>query len=365
MAKASIKISILLYALYGGGAERTMLKLAKGIADRGYDVDLILAQSEGDLLSELPKSVRLVDLKSRRVLTSLPALVRYLRKEQPDALLSVLHFNIVAIWARFLSGVSTNVVVSERNTLSAEVRNHASDVRIRLLPAFVKLFYPWADGILAVSQGVADDLSSFAHIATDRIKVIYNPIITPDLINKVNDPLDHPWFKLGEPPVILGVGRLTEQKDFQTLIQAFSKVKEARLLILGEGEQRSMLESLVSKLGLNKCVSMPGFVPNPYPYMVRASVFVLSSKWEGLPGSLIEALFCGAPLIATDCPSGPREILANGKFGELIPVGDPDALAGAILSVLSGEKVSPPPESWYPFELNRIVDQYLDTLLQR
>jgi glycosyltransferase involved in cell wall biosynthesis len=228
MAKASIKISILLYALYGGGAERTMLKLAKGIADRGYDVDLILAQSEGDLLSELPKSVRLVDLKSRRVLTSLPALVRYLRKEQPDALLSVLHFNIVAIWARFLSGVSTTVVVSERNTLSAEVRNHASDVRICLLPALIYLFYPWADGILAVSQGVADDLSSFAHIATDRIKVIYNPIVTPDLINKVNVPLDHPWFKLGEPPVILGVGRLTEQKRFSDINSSLFESKRSQ-----------------------------------------------------------------------------------------------------------------------------------------
>jgi glycosyltransferase involved in cell wall biosynthesis len=349
-----------------GGAERSMLKLAAGIAARGYAVDLVLARAEGPFLAEVPESVRLVNLNARRVLTSLPALVHYLQRKRPAALLSVLHANMVALWARRLAHVPTRVVVSERNTLSCSVQHYASDLRMRLAPQLIRHFYRWADGIVAVSKGVADDLSRTSGIPAERIQVIYNPIVTPELRTKAQAPLEHPWFGAGEPPVILAVGRLTTQKDFLTLVRAFALVRQrraARLLILGEGEEWRALEALAERLGLEKDVSLPGFVANPYPYMTRASLFVLSSRWEGLPGVLIEALYCGLPLISTDCPSGPREILANGRYGQLVPVGDAMALARAIERSLNDQKPGQSPESWRPFELDTAVNQYLDILL--
>ena len=366
MSVPSKRLAIFVPDMVVGGAERSMLKLAGGIAARGYTVDLVLARAEGPFLAEVPESARLVDLGAHRVLTSLPALVHYLRREQPVALLSVLHANIVALWARRLAGTQTRVVVSERNTLLYETRHYASDLRMRLAPHLNRRFYPWADAIVAVSKGVADDLAQVAGIPRECIRVIYNPIVTPELREKAQAPLEHPWFRPGEPPVILATGRLSAQKDFPTLIQAFARVRRtrpARLLILGEGEERPALEAQVKQLDLERDVSLPGFVANPYPYMAQAGAFVLSSRWEGLPSVLIEALYCGARLVATDCPSGPREILADGQYGQLVPVGDASALALAIETALDGRTPHPPRESWQPFELETVLDQYVRTLL--
>jgi len=360
------RVSIFVPDLVVGGAERSMLKLAAGIASRGYQVDLVLAQARGPFLAEVPKSVRLVDLQARRVLSSLPALVRYLRRERPAALLSVLHANLVALWARRLAGgVPPSLVVSERDTLSSEFQHYRSDLRMRVMPHLIKRFYPWADCIVAVSKGVAEDLVRVARIPRKLIQVIYNPIVTPEFRQKAQARPAHPWFQAGAPPVILAVGRLTAQKDFGTLIRAFARLRQtcsARLLILGEGEERPALESLVHHLGLEEEVGLPGYVADPYPYMARASAFVLSSRWEGLPGVLIEALYCGIPLIATDCPSGPREILADGKYGILVPVADADALSLAMETALDGGILRPPQESWHRFELDAVVDQYLHVL---
>ena len=358
------KLAIFLPALGGGGAERVMLKVAQGMVGRGYSVDLVLTQVAGPYLAEVPHSVRLVDLKASRVLSSLPSLVRYLRRERPDTLLSGLYANVMALWARSLARVPTRVVVSEHNTLSLAVRQ-ATDLRVRLAPQLIKRFYRRADGIIAVSAGVADDLSRVTGIPRHLIQVIFNPIITPDLRVKSQAPLDHPWFNPGEPPVILAAGRLTAQKDFPTLIKAFALIQEgrkARLLILGEGKERPAIEALVKQLGLEEDVSLPGFVVNPYPYMVRAPVFVLSSRWEGLPTVLVEAMFCGALIISTDCPSGPREILRDGLYGQLVPVGDPVKMAKAIENGLAGKMPHPPEECWKPFELDRVTDQYINIL---
>ena len=350
----------------GGGAQRAMLTLAGGLAERGYNVDLVLARAEGPFLAEVPESVRVVDLKAKRVSASLPALVRYLRRERPEAMLSALNYvNIVALWARRLAGVSTRLVVSERNTLSLKAA-HAPSRRGRLMPWLIRGFYPWADGIVAVSHGVGDDLARVTGIPRERIEVIYNPVMRPELREKVQAPLDHPWFKPGEPPVLLAVGGLRVQKDFPTLIQAFAHVRQARparLLILGEGQERPALEALIRQLDLEQDVSLAGFVTNPYAYMAQASLFVLSSRWEGLPGVLIEALCCGTPVISTDCPSGPREILRKEEYGQLVPVGDVPALARAIEMTLAGKTPRPPCESWLPFERETVVNQYLKILL--
>lgn len=355
------KLAVFLPGLYAGGAERTMLKLAGGLAARGHEVDLVLARAVGPHLPEVPAAVRLVDLHAPRVLFSLPALVRYIQRERPAILLSALTTNIIAIWARRLVRWPIRVVVSERNTLTSETRHYASDLRLRMMPKLIHRFYPWADSIVAVSNGVAEDLSRAAGIPRDHIHVIYNPVITPELDRQIHAPLDHPWFKPDAPPVILAAGRLTAQKDYPTLIEAFARVHQkrpARLMILGEGEERVALEDMVKRHHLEGKISLPGFIANPYPFMAKAAVFVLSSKWEGLPGVLIEALYCGAPLIATDCPSGPGEILAGGKYGRLVPVGDPNGLASAILSVLEDRPPRPPQESWQRFELEHVLDQY-------
>jgi len=352
--------------MHGGGAERTTRYLVQAIAARGYAVDLVLCRAEGPYLGEIPESVRVIDLGARRVLLSLPALVRYLRKCEPRALCSVMHANLVALWAQRLAGSATRVVVSERNTLSSMKQHYASDPRMWLMPALIKHFYPWAAGVVAVSRGVADDLASVTGILRDRVHVIYNPVVTPQMRAKAEAPLEHPWFEPGQPPVVLGAGRLTAQKDFPTLIRAFARVRQtrpARLIILGEGEERATLEALVRQLGLEQDISLPGFVANPYPHMVRASLFALSSRWEGLPGVLVEALYCGAPLVSTDCPSGPREILADGLYGRLVPVGDAEALARAMEAALAGGTARPPSESWHSFELDVVVGQYIDVLL--
>jgi glycosyltransferase involved in cell wall biosynthesis len=362
--------AIFLPGLYGGGAERVMLNLAEGLVRQGYAVDLVLAQAEGPYLSEVPESVKLVELKTRklsglRTIASLPALVRYVRHERPDALLSGLHANIVALWARRWAAIPLRVVISEHNTFSHQ-NWQLPGWYSRLMLRLVRRFYPWADAIIAVSEGVADDLAQIARIARDSIQVIYNPIVTPELQTKANEPLEHLWFDSGETPVVLAVGRLTAQKDFGTLIKAFAMVRRthrARLLILGEGEERPEMETLVRRFGLEQDVRLPGFVPNPYPYMARASMFVLSSRWEGLPTVLVEALYCGAPVIATDCQSGPREILRDGRYGQLVPVGDVTSLALAIERMLDDSTPRPPCESWEPFELGTVVNEYTSILL--
>jgi glycosyltransferase involved in cell wall biosynthesis len=359
------RLAFFLPGLYEGGAERVVLNLAKGISARGYAVDLVLARAEGPYMTQIPNAVRLVDLKAPRVLGSVHALSRYLQQERPAALLSGMFANIIALWARRLCGFPGRLIITEHNTLSSVVKNK-TDLRWQLYPKLAESFYPWANKIIAVSNGVADDLTRTAKIHQNLIQVIYNPIVTPDLQDKSEEPFDHPWFKSGQPPVILAVGRLTDQKAFDVLIRAFSHVRKdhpAHLLILGEGENRPALESLIKQLELEQDVSLMGFVQNPYPYMAHASLFVLPSRWEGLPTALVEALYLGVPIVATDCPGGSREILQGGKFGRLVPVDDPFILAEAMEWSMSDRRIYPPQESWAPFKLDFVVDRYVNLLL--
>jgi glycosyltransferase involved in cell wall biosynthesis len=365
------RLAIFLPGLYDGGAERVMLNLAAGLVEYGFDVDLVLAQAEGPFLRNVPASVRIVELNSRhlsaqRTLFSLPSLVRYLRSERPDAMLSSLNYaNIIALWAKRLAGVPLRLSISEHNTFSREREQFTGQYRW-LLHGLMRQFYPRADTIIAVSEGVADDLASVLGIPHEHIKVIYNPVITPELQTKKEARLEHPWFGKNQPPVVLAAGRLTKQKGFDVLIRAFAEVRSqrvARLLILGEGEDRSALIGLLRELDLEQDVGLPGFVSNPYSYMANASLFVLSSRWEGLPTVLVEAIYCGAPIISTDCPSGPREILKNGEYGQLVPVDDIGCLAQAINTVLDGKTLPIPQKSWQAFTLDTVLGQYVKTLL--
>ena len=364
------KLAIFLPGLYEGGAERTMLNLAEGLAGRGHAVDLVLAQSEGPYLAQVPQSVRLVELNRRhvsfyRILVSLPALILYLRRERPDALLSALNANIIAIWAGFLSGKPQRIAICEQSTPSNQNRQLPVWYGT-VMNQLVRRFYPWASEIIAVSEGVADDLSQVYAIPRNRIRVIYNPVITPAIQAKAREPVEHPWFVPGGPPVVLGIGRLTTAKGFSILIRAFAQVRRslaARLLILGEGEKRTELESLVRALDLEEDVCLCGWVSNPYSYLTKASLFVLSSRWEGLPTVLVEALYCGTPVISTDCPAGPREILREGRHGLLVPVGDVDSMAQAMRAVLSGATRLPSERCCEPYQLESIVSQYENILL--
>lgn len=358
-------ISIFLPSLCGGGVERMRLYLAQRFVECGYKVEFVLAKCEGPYLNQVPENVNVVDLKADRVLTSLPALVRYLRKAQPVALLSAQdHSNIVALWAQRFARTQVRVVVSVHTTLSIGVKH--SNRRGRLIPYIARWCYGWADGVVAVSQGVADDLSKTIGLSRERIRVIYNPVVVPELFELAKEPVEHPWFRVGEPPVVLSVGRLTAAKDYPTLLQAFSlviKARPVRLLILGEGEERIGLEAVVRDLGLEDVVDMPGFVSNPYAHMSKAAVFVLSSAWEGFGNVLVEAMAVGAPVVATDCPNGPAEILENGKYGRLVPVGNAEALAEGILAVLDGPTNSEGLRyRAKEFSYDDIADQYLELL---
>jgi glycosyltransferase involved in cell wall biosynthesis len=359
------RIALYLPSLRGGGAERIMLTLANAFASRGLDVDLVLAGATGEYLSEVSPDVRLVDLRASRVMISLPALVRYLRRERPGILLSAMsQANVIAVWARVLSGMSTRMVVSEHNTLSQSLR-YATGMRIRAMAWAMGPSYLRADEVIAVSNGVAADLAREVGYPIERIHVIYNPMDLTRIHQRASASMDHPWFAPHEPPVILSVGRLTPQKDFPTLLRAFSvlrKTHAARLMILGEGALRAELESLARQLGIETDVSMPGFVDNPYAYMARAQLFALSSRYEGLPTVLIEALACGCPVVSTDCPSGPAEIIEDGKWGQLAPVGDIEALARAMTATLDEPVHRDVTSRAAEFGLDKAVQAYFQVL---
>ncbi len=360
---STARLAIFVPTLGGGGAERITINLVRELARRGLLIDLVVGSVGGDDALEVPDNVRLVDLRSSRVLASLPGLVRYLRRERPEALLAVMtHANIVALWARRLARVQTRILISEHDTLS-NVSRYGLLRRTRLLPHLVRRFYADADVIVAVSTGVADDLAASSGLDRSRIEVVFNPVVTADFDVAAQSAVDHPWLTGHGPPVVIGIGRFVPKKNLALLLRAFADVRhehDARLIILGDGSERGALESLVRTLGLECVVSMPGFVENPYSYLARASLFVLSSDYEGLPTALIEAMSCGVPVISTDCPAGPDEILDGGRHGRLVPVGDIRAMAAAMSDGLAGEIAPASPESWRGFTVSEIADRYLE-----
>ncbi len=333
------RVALFLPSLNGGGAERVAVSLVNGMARRGIAVDLVLANAAGSYLPDVAPEVRIIDLRAGRVSKALWPLSRYLRRERPVATLSFMnHANVVAVAAHRFAGRPGRLVVSEHTTIGiAAARLHG--VSQRLVYGLVPWMYRLADGVSAVSQGAARDLERFARLPAGSVRVIYNPFDLARIDQLAREPApQHPWLQADGHPVIVAAGRLTEEKDYPTLLRAFAKVRRqrpARLLILGEGELRGALETLVRQLGLTSDdVQMPGFARNPYVYFARAALFVLSSRWEGLPGVLIEAMACGTPVVSTDCPSGPREILEDGRWGWLVPVGDVGALVEAIETTL-------------------------------
>jgi glycosyltransferase involved in cell wall biosynthesis len=348
-----------------GGVQRVRLHLAKGFLERGYVVDLVVVNAVGKMRPQVPEGANIIDLGARGALTSIFALMRYFRQYKPDAVLSAqTNHNIAAIWARRLSGISTRLVVGEHNNLEEIIKE--ATFRDRLRPLAARLIYPGADAIMAVSFGVADALSALSGIDRNSIQVIYNPVVLAKIEELSQEEPLHPWLNQNDIPIIISVGSLSEQKDYSTLIKAFDHVrreKQIKLIILGEGNMRHELQGLISRLSLEEDIDLYGFAENPYAFLKRAAVYVLSSKYEGFPNTLLEALACGISAVATNCPSGPAEMLENGRFGRLVPVEDVTAMAEAIQETMD----APLPEKILiqratEFSSDVIIEQYLQFL---
>ncbi len=326
-----LRIAFYMHDLSGGGVERMRLSLISELRARGAHVILIVGQSTGALASTLPPDLTVVRLGSARTYLSILPLARVIRRLRPDFLISSLdHNNLAAMVSTRLACVRTRVVICQHNTLSAE-----ADLgwKYRLVPWLYWLLRHWAHAIVAVSNGVADDFAKTTSIPRNRIIRIYNPILSSDFASRTECSKDlSQIFKSGVKNLVFA-GRLTEQKNPALLLDAFALLAgalEAQLIILGEGPLLASLEQQASRLGMTDRVHFCGFQTNPLPWIKQADCLVLTSRYEGFGNVLIEALACGTPVVATDCPHGPREALADGAFGELVPCNNPRLLADAI-----------------------------------
>jgi glycosyltransferase involved in cell wall biosynthesis len=360
-------VTFLLSSLRGGGAERVVLNVARELIIRGYRVDILVVKKEGVYLSQVPQEARLIELKTYsrkylRTLLMLPALFRYVKDERPQAFISSLTRNNISLLllTPFLKNVATRFIVVEHNMLSKSL---GTGIKDRLIPYLVRWLYQRADHVVGVSAGVVKNLVQQFKVPQSKAKVIYNPMNLAEIVSLSKEAISPDLFA-GTNKNILAVGRLTKQKNFSLLIDSFALLvvsfPQARLTILGEGELRSDLTEQIRKLGLEGKVTLPGFVANPFAYMVRADVVVLSSLWEGFGNVLVEAMACGTAVVSTDCESGPAEIFAEGTFGVLVPNNDPEALATAIgkqlLTPIKGITVS---NRARDFDVSKITDEYV------
>jgi glycosyltransferase involved in cell wall biosynthesis len=366
MSRVSCRLAFFTRSLGGGGAERVVVTLASHYAAQGHAVDLIVSRREDTYLKEVHPEVRVHYLHTRRRMLAAPRLAKVLREVRPAALLATVN-TFAAVLGQRLARTPTRVVLREANTPSIALHaKGASPVKRAISEMAMRWLYPRADAVVAVSKGVAQDLLNLMPQLKPKLTVIYNPVIDAAFYAKADAPVEHPWFQPNQPPVILGVGRHHFQKGFDTLLRAFARVRQetpARLVILGEGPERPNLERLAAELGVAADVDMPGFDPNPFRYMKRAGVFVLSSRYEGLPNVLIQALACGCPVVSTNCPNGPAEILDDGRYGALVPVDDVEAMAQAIVAALKGSNPQVP-EAWLSqFAVPTVAHQYLEAML--
>ncbi|WP_440996101.1 glycosyltransferase [Arhodomonas sp. SL1] len=346
-----------------GGITPFVLNLSAALGELDVPVELVsfYPDAEPALNERLPANAALVSLPGGRHASAVAQLKDYFRKRRPARVLAAGHrFNVLAIKAasRLQNG---RVYAGIRNTASREIASMTPLRRWRWLWQ-ARRYYARANGVIAVSQGVARDIAHLARLPTERVSYAYNPVITDKLYERMRAPIDHPWLAAGEPPVIVAVGRLEAQKDYPTLLSAYAQLRsrrDCRLLILGEGARRAELEAMIRRLGLDEHVAMPGFVDNPVAYVRSASVYALSSVFEGIATALVEALATGTPLVATDCEHGPREVLASGRYGHLVPVGDASAFARALEAALDEPRRDPAPAAIRPFQPRPCAERYL------
>lgn len=356
-------LSFFLPSLGGGGAERNVVRLAGALAAR-HEVHLVVGNPIGPVASEVSASVRLVGLGAPRMVHAIRPLARYLAREHPAVLVSAHeHANIAAVIARRRAGVQTALVLTLRNTLSAQAL-WAGDWRDRwLLPALARIIYPYADRIIALSRASAVDAEGWLRMAPGSVGVIGSPVVSECLLEKAREQVNHEALQPGRPAMVLAVGRLVPEKGHMMLLDAVSRLAAAgtrvQLVVMGDGPLRATLEKEARRLGLTDVVVFTGFQPNPLAWMSRAAVVVLASHFEGLPTVLVEALACGARVVATDAPGGSREILGDGRWGMLVPVGDAAAMASALEGALAAGRLrSIPSEALMPYTEAHVAQEY-------
>jgi len=359
-------IGIFLATSGHSGVDRIMRHLVPEMAARGYRIDLLQVRGHGPYLEPLPANVRRIDLGRRHTYSCLPALVRYLRRERPALLLSDKdRVNRTALLARWLAASGTPLFFRLGTTVSVNLASRGRFERWLQRTSIGRL-YRHAQQVLVPSRGVAADLSRYTGLSPEKIRVVPSPGIPDDLFTQPIPLPEHPWFRDRQVPVILGAGELGARKDFATLLRAFALLRArrpCRLVIIGRGKQHEALLQLAQTLGIGADVDLPGFVDRPYPYLAHADLFAFSSRWEGLGLVLVEALALGTPVVSTDCPSGPAEILQQGRYGPLVPVGDAAALARAMEETLdAGRSRSELQQAARPYTVSAATDAYLQAL---
>jgi glycosyltransferase involved in cell wall biosynthesis len=349
-----------------GGAYRCLGNLIPEWTATGLDVELLGYRDAVRFYpEELPNSVGFLHLGTRARLTTLWRLWRYLRTRRPRAVLATNHLdNLLIAVAGRLPGVRSRIVLGVHNNFVASTRGGVAKRRRKVNR--VRRFYPWADALITVSHGLARSLREAAGLERLPTRPIYNAVITPSILERAREPVNHPWFNDGAGPVAIFVGRFSYQKDLPTLLEAVAEVRRQRplrLIMVGKGSQEEALRVRAEELGIVEAVDMPGHVANPYAWMARADLFVLSSAWEGFGNVVAEALALGVPVVSTDCPSGPAEILEHGRYGRLVPVGDAPALAEAVLQTLDAPLSYDPQEATRRFTSAYVAERYLEVLL--
>lgn len=362
-AAGALHVGFYMHHVEGGGAERVAVTLMRELARRGVALSLALHRDGGELRHLVPASVHVETFGTTRTFADFLPLRRFLRRARPDVLVSNLHHdNLVALLAKTTTSVPTRIVICQHAPLSQESLPEFG-WRYRIVPHAYHLLRRRISGIVAVSDGVADDFARVCSIARDRITRIYNPVVDEAIVRAISAPAQHPWFD-DSVPVFVSAARLVPSKDHATLLRAFARHRAnhpARLFLMGSGPERSALRALANELKIAPDVEFAGFVQNPLPYMRAATAFVQSSRFEGFGVALVEALACGTPVVATDCPTGPAEVLGHGRFGRLVPVGDADAFSAAMGEDLrSAFPAARLRERARDFSVSTSVDAYLE-----
>lgn len=368
--KKDRQIAIFVPSFMGGGVEKMMVYLANNFVSRGLAVDYVVIKNLGPYKNLLSNEVNLIDLKKERVLFAVFALAKYLRKNRPDVLLTAMNYvNIIAYFSNLISFTKTRLVISERAIPTNNINKSKFSI---ILKKLVKIIYPKTYRITAISKDVKNDLCNNFKISREKVVVINNMVdltVFNEEVNYLKPSLFKDLFNESYTfqKIIIGIGRLVEYKNFKYLIEAFSRVQKknenVRLVILGEGPERKNLEKLIYDLKIENKVCLPGFLENSHQYLKIADIFVSTSLYEGFGNVIIEAMAAGLPVIVTDCVGGPKEIVDFGKYGDIVPLDDVNALTLKIIERLNkGYDKSISLKRANDFRIDKISQKYLDVI---
>lgn len=365
------RVAFFLPNLEGGGAERAVAALANSVAALGIEVDLVLGEVVGPYVSEVSRGVNLVDLGANGVVGSTVRLARYLTRRRPDVVMSCLDVpNMQLVAAAKFSGFKGAIAIGQRATL-APVYAHFGLLRRVIYGLGIRRTYPSADLVICNSHAAAGEVRAIRGVQGSKVKVIHNSVDSERINRLAREPLEDAWLAMSDAPLVLSVGNLTRLKDRVTLVKSFARLRsrrEARLVILGaayEPAESDKVNHLIAELGIADHVYLPGFDSNPYRWMAHAAVLVSSSVTEGCPNQLLEGLALSASIVATDCPGDTGELLEHGKWGRLVPVADPEAMADAMLAALDDPDPPHGPDRAADFDPSKVTAEYLNVLLRR